>query len=88
MERIVKYYDLMEKFLSEPGNAEFKKLFPNYHITLVCDGLALTGSAKAAFDGYKARRALTHINWKTFLLRTRRAHEGFLNEAERQRKLS
>lgn len=88
MERIVKYYDLMEKFLSEPGNAEFKALFPNYHITLVCDGLALTGSAKAAFDGYKARRALTHVNWKTFLLRTRRAHEEFLNEAERQRKLS
>ena len=88
MERIVRYYDLMKEFLKEEGNEEFAKKFPNYHITLVCDKIGLSGSARAAFDGYKATNALTHINWKTFLLRTVQAHQEFLNEAKRQRKMS
>jgi len=88
MERIVRYYDLMKEFLEEEGNEEFAAKFPNYHITLVCDGLALTGAVRAAFNGYKDKKALTHINWKSFLLRTRQAHQEFLNEAARQKKLA
>jgi hypothetical protein len=78
----------MKEFLEEEGNAEFKTKFPKYHITLVCDGIALKGGIKAGFDGYKATGALTHINWKSFLLRTRQAHQEFLNEAARQKKLA
>lgn len=89
MDRIVKYHDLMRGFLEEEGNQEFAKAFPKFHITLVCDGIALTGSQRAAFDGYKKNgEVLTHINWKTFLLRARQTHEAFLKEAERQRKLA
>ena len=88
MERIVRYYDLMRDFLNEEGNGEFKAKFPHYHITLVCDGIALTGATRAAFEGYKATNALTHINWKTFLLRTSQAHQEFITEADRQKKLA
>lgn len=88
MERIVSYHDLMRDFLDEEGNQEFKAKFPRFHITLVCDGVSLTGAVRAAFDGYKATEVLTHINWKTFLLRTKRAHQEFLNEANRQKRLA
>ena len=88
MDRIVRYYDLMKEFLKEEGNQDFAKKFPHYHITLVCDHIALTGSTRAAFDGYIATNALTHINWKSFLLRTVQAHQEFLNEAKRQKKMS
>ncbi|MCK4626424.1 MAG: ATP-binding protein [Phycisphaerae bacterium] len=85
MERIMKYVDLMSDFLDELGNEEFKKLFPAFHVTLVCDKIALRGVHKQAFEGLKARGTLTHITWRTFLLRTRKMHEAFLAEAERQR---
>lgn len=88
MDRIVRYYDLLRQFLDEDGNQGFAEKFPKYHITLVCDGLALTGSQRAAFNGYKKSDDLTHITWKTFLLRTRQAHEEFLKEAARQKKLA
>ena len=85
MERIMKYVNLMSDFLDEPGNKEFKKLFPAFHVTLVCDKIALRGVHKEAFQGLKDRGRLTHITWATFLLRTRKMHEAFLAEAERQR---
>ncbi len=88
MERIVRYHDLMRDFLKEEGNKDFADKFPKFHITLICDQIGLTGATRAAFDGYKSTQALTHINWKTFLLRTGQAHKEFLNEAKRQRKLS
>jgi len=84
----VRYHDLMRDFLKEEGNKEFADKFPKFHITLICDQIGLTGATRAAFDGYKSTQALTHINWKTFLLRTGQAHQEFLNEAKRQRKLS
>jgi len=86
LDRLNRYMDLMEKFLRQPGNSKFKDLFPKFHVTLVCDKLALQGVHRTAFDGLKTEKRLTHINWKTFLLRTRKMHEAFLNEAERQRK--
>jgi hypothetical protein len=88
MGRIGNYYAIMRDFLDEKGNEEFKEKFPKFQITLVCDGVNLTGQSRAAYDGLKDSKILIHINWKTFLLRTRRMHEGFLNEADRQRKLA
>ncbi len=88
MERINKYVDLMDEFLNLDGNEDFKKLFPKFHVTLVCDELGLSGVHKSAFEGFKKKEVLEHINWRTFLLRTRKMHEGFLNEAERQQKMA
>jgi hypothetical protein len=88
MERINKYVDLMDEFLSLPGNKDFKDLFPHFHVTLVCDKIGLTGVHRAAFDGLANKEILEHINWRTFLLRTRKMHEAFLNEAARQRQLA
>ena len=86
MVRINSYVEIMESFLADPANGEFHKLFPDFHVTLVCDGASLSGVHKRAFDELKKSKRLTHINWKTFLLRTRQMHQGFLEEAERQQK--
>lgn len=86
MDRIVVYHDLMRDFLA--ANKEFRALFPKFEITLVCDALNLNGSQRAAFEGYEEKKVLEHINWTDFLVRTSRMHQGFLNEAERQRKLA
>lgn len=88
MERINKYVDLMDEFLNLDGNKDFKILFPKYRVTLVCDELALSGVHKSAFEGLKKKEILEHISWRTFLLRTKKMHEGFLNEAERQQKIA
>ena len=86
MERINTYVDLMTEFLEMPGNEEFRRIFPKFHVTLVCDKISLTGVHKSAFEGFKRDGTLTYITWRTFLLSTRRMHQDFLNEAERQRK--
>ena len=86
MERIQKYIDLMDEFLNMAGHEDFKTAFPEYHVTVVCDKLALTGVHKSAFDKFKKDKSLEHITWVTFLARTRKMHEAFLKEAERQRK--
>jgi len=88
MDRISKYAELMEEFLNLQGNHEFKEKFPRFRITLVCDGLGLSGSQKRAFDGMRKDLILEHITWTGFLLRTKQMHEAFLKEAERQRKLA
>ena len=86
MDRIISYHQNMKSFLDDPGNKELKNIFPDFHITLVCDELALTGAQSAAFEGYM-ESSLTHINWGTFLWRTRKVHKDFLEEAERQQLL-
>lgn len=86
MDRIITYYDCMESFLADEANTEFRKFFRDFHVTLVCDRIALTGAQKAAFVGYKKDK-LTHIDWKTFLLRTETVHKDFLDEANKQRSL-
>jgi len=85
MDRINTYVTLMREFLEAPGNQEFKRLFPEFHVTLVCDKITLKGVHKTALDGLKHDKLLTHITWQIFLLRTRKMHEAFLREAERQR---
>lgn len=86
MDRINTYVNLMAKFLNLPGNAEFKADFPEFHVTLVCDKISLTGVHKTAFDGLKAEGLLTHLSWASFLKRTRKMHESFLKEADKQKR--
>ena len=85
MDRIITYEDVMKNFLDDPANSEFRDIFRSFNITLVCDGLSLSGAQKIALDSFIAEGRLTHINWKTFLLRTEQMHRDFLAEAERQR---
>jgi len=86
VDRIVKYRDLMDEFLNLEGHKEFKKFFPDFQITLVCDGFSLDGTHKAAFEGMKNAGQLIHITWRAFLLKTRQMHKSFLDEAERLKK--
>jgi len=88
MDRIVSYYENMESFLAEPGNKELSRYFRDFHITLVCDDIALSGTARAAYNGYVNSRKLTRINWSTFLARTENVHQDFLKEMRRQRSLA
>ena len=85
MDRIVTYYENMEAFLKGPGNDEFRKHFSDFHITVVCDSLGLTGTPLAAFEGYRVRGKVTHMNWTAFLLKSERVHQDFLKEARRLR---
>ena len=86
MDRIVSYRDTMDAFLADPAQSEFQHVFKSFHMTLVCDELALTGVGRAAFQGYRNEGILTHINWNTFLLRTVQMHQDFLEEARRQQR--
>jgi hypothetical protein len=88
MDRIIKYVELMVEFLDLPGHQDFKRIFPEFHVTLVCDDIKLTGSRKIAFSSFKEQKRLEHISWTVFLTRTRKMHEAFLKEADRQRKLA
>ncbi|MDE0356990.1 MAG: ATP-binding protein [Gammaproteobacteria bacterium] len=85
MDRIVTYYDNMKAFLEDPGNAVFREQFRDFHVTIVCDSLGLSGAQRAAFNGYQTEGRLTHLNWKAFLLKSERVHQDFLDEARRQR---
>ena len=85
MDRIISYNNAMDEFLNDPANAEFKSIFRLFYITLVCDDLSLTGAQEVSFNSYLKNGTLTHINWNTFLLRTKKMHEDFLAEAEKQR---
>ena len=87
MGRIQNYVDVMGAFLGEPAHADFRKHFNDYHVTLVCDGLSLTGVHKGAFDNLDRDEKLTWINWSTFMMRTRTAHQAFLDKAEKLKKL-
>ena len=86
MDRIIVYVDLMKEFLADAGNKQFAKLYPNFHVTVVCDGLALTKAQKAAWEGYVSGKQLTYYNWASFLGKTRQTHQDFLKEAARQKK--
>ena len=88
MSRIVSYYQNMESFLGEPGNKELSRYFRDFRITLVCDDIALSDTARAAYDGYVDSGKLTCITWATFLARTENVHQDFLKEMRRQRSLA
>lgn len=87
LDRIGRYYENMENFLDHPDNEKIRKVFADFHITLVCDKLGLQGTHKLAFEGLVQREKLTHVTWGAFLLRTKAAHRDFLREARKQRRL-
>ena len=86
MDRIIKYVDTMEAFLSDSKNSEFRQIFRAFHTTLVCDDIKLSGAQRVSFDSYIRDGKLTHINWSTFLLRTKQMHQDFLDEAKKQKR--
>jgi hypothetical protein len=86
VDRIVNYVDLMDEFLKTDSHKPFAAVFAGFHVTLVCDGLSLGATARTAFNGLRKDGTLDHFNWSSFLLRTRRMHEDFLNEADRQKR--
>lgn len=88
MQRLDRYVEQMTNFFDEPVHEGFTKIFRGFHVTLVCDEEALTGVYKRAYDGLIANERLSHISWLTFLARTRKMHEAFLQEAERQKSLA
>ena len=85
MDRLNLYIDQMSNFLQETNNQEFRRVFNDFHATLVCDEENLTGVHKRAFNELRESGRLAYINWETFLFRTKRMHQAFLEEAERQR---
>ncbi len=85
MVRVQSYATQMSNFLSEEKHREFKNIFREFHITLVCDRKTLDDIHEAAFQKLTDDKRLTFIDWTTFLLRTRKMHQEFLNEAVRQR---
>ena len=86
MDRIVSYHDLMKSFLEDNKNSSFGQFFHGFHITLVCDELGLSGSQRAAFDGYRQGGVLSHFSWANFLIKTRLVHQAFLAKAEQEHK--
>ena len=86
MDKIAAYHDAMDAFFLEFEDKEVLRGFEKFHITLVCDSAALKGAQKIAFEGMKESGGLTQVSWPVFLKRTRKMHEAFLTEAERQKK--
>ena len=86
MDRIATYHDTMDAFFHEHDGKDILRGFEKFHITLVCDRLALKGAQKIAFEGMRDSGGLTQVTWPSFLDRTRKMHEAFLTEAERQKK--
>lgn len=88
MDRIIQYRKIMLEVINEVSDPSGSSTYKDLHITIVCDGVALTGAQQIAFDTWKLNGELAHITWRAFLMRTTRVHEQFLEEAERQRELS
>jgi hypothetical protein len=84
--RIITYRNLMQEFLTAEKNKDFVKLFPDFHMTLVCDGTKLSPTFDEAFKSLIKDKRLTYISWESFLLRTRNMHQSFLDEADKMKK--
>ena len=85
MDRIIEYYMAMKDLLI--SNIQDDSLYKEPRITVVCDGIQLSGSREIAFEAYCRDGILTRVSWTTFLMRTRRVHQEFLDEAARQRRI-
>ena len=86
MDRIIKYMEMIDAFLNNLANKEFREIFREFHTTLVCDDIGLSGAQQVTFDTYVRDGKLTYINWSTFLLRTKQMYKAFLDEAEKQKR--
>ncbi len=85
MARIRTYHECMDAFLNDPSHELFRQWFRGFHITLVCDHLAVEGPLHDTLELYLANGRMSHIDWAVFLARTQEVHQDFLDEAERQR---
>ena len=88
MERIVNYHNLMRSFLEDSKNEAFRQLIHGFHITLVCDELALSRLLETVLAAYVERGVLTHLGWASFLRRAKDVHRVFLKEVGRQSALA
>lgn len=86
-DRIESYIDAMERFLNCEGNEDFRKLYREFTVTLICDEISLSGSQSRAFESCKKDGIMEHITWDSFLHRTKEIHKDFLSEAKRQKDL-
>ncbi|GFH63072.1 MAG: hypothetical protein ZNDK_0843 [Candidatus Desulfovibrio kirbyi] len=86
-DRVQTYFDQLEAFFANQKHKDFKSIANCFYITLVCDGVDLTGSQKKAFESYNGLN-LTVLDWSAFLLRTKTTHQEFLEEAERLKGVS
>jgi hypothetical protein len=82
-ERVQAYFDQLTAFFADHKHVPFLNIASSFHITIVCDGDKLKGSAKKAYDSFRKDGLLTIIDWSSFLLRTKQTHQVFLDEAER-----
>jgi hypothetical protein len=86
MLRLDRYITSMEGFLNDPAHKDFKDRFGKFHVTLICDELALTGLAQSAFRGHLEAGRLTHVDWTTFFVNATLRHQEYLDEVERQQR--
>lgn len=86
MDRIAAYHEAMDAFFHENDGGDVLRGFKKFHITIVCDKVSLKGAQRIAFDGMEEGGGLTQVSWTDFLKRTKKMHEAFLAEAERQKK--
>ena len=87
-DRVQLYIDQMQAFLDADGNEEFKEVFKRFTVTIVCDKIGLKGAQAKAFNAYQKDNEVEQITWASFLRRTRRMHEEFIEEAKRQQALA
>lgn len=86
MVRINTYHDTLVEFFENPAHGEFRKIFPDFSITLICDDLALSGVYRTAFSSFKENGKLHHIDWSIFLLQAEQVHRDFLEEAQNRKR--
>jgi len=79
--RLVGYYDAMQTFMS--ANREFRREFPDTHVWLICDELALSRTNMLAFQALESNKALTKTTWYELLEKTKRANRAFLEKRTR-----
>lgn len=78
MERLNRYNEAMGKFLADPANSKFKEIYQGFKITLVCDGVSLSGVSNTVYDLLKKTNSLEHITWDIFIMKTEQMHKDFL----------
>lgn len=88
MDRLQKYVETMQLFLTDDGHKKISEIYRDFHIDLVCDGMNLSGIYKLAFEGLESNGKITRYNWSDFLMRTKLMHEDFLKVATRQRMIA
>lgn len=83
MQRILYYYEWMEKFINEFGNEDFVRFYNKFHITVICDGEKLTGAFKVSFDALVSQDKMKALNWRAFWGTTLQVHIEFIAASER-----